>query len=191
MKVSRVRRAPGFRAARRLGRGSRRALAGSILLAATLVPAAASAESIVWVSPGIKLSYAFGRGFNFGFELSVVSAPKYWDDIKRRPFGVGGVLNIDTTFKGLFKMRAGGQFNVPGIGIEAGPSWVVEDGRSYFGLGFTPFLGAAYIFPFYTGTVVFGAKRNVHELGTYLKVHINTEGHPGGGGGFFNDIDDD
>jgi hypothetical protein len=130
-------------------------------------------DPLLWISPGVKLAYTFGRGFTMGLELSLTWAPNTWEDMKDQPYALGGALNLDTNFKRLFRLRLGGQLVGPFIGLEIGPALVVDEGRTRLGIGFTPWVGA-FVIPYYTYTLVFSGP-DLHELGAYFKVHLNTE----------------
>jgi hypothetical protein len=151
-------------------------------------PRAAEAKHDLWVSPGIKIAYTIGHGFTYGLEVSFIWAPSDWDTLKKRPFGSGFAINMDFDFKSLFMLRAGGQITGPFIGLEAGPAVAYQRGEWGFGLGFTPWV-SSYLIPFYTYTVVFGRQPNLHQLGAYLKLHLNTDGDFASRGSF--DDDDD
>jgi hypothetical protein len=133
-------------------------------------------------SPGVKLGWTFGRGLTYGIEVSFIRLPDILDmptgsllddayqagiDFITRTFGI--VLNLDTNFNGLFKMRVGVEWVGPFIGVEAGPSLVVDrDKGTYLALGFTPWAGYT-VFGYYTYTFILGSAPNLHELGFYLK----------------------
>jgi len=134
----------------------------------------------VWISPGVKLAYTIGVGFTWGFEVSVVWSGDKWDDVKKMPVGLGFVVDLDWS-PGLFKMHLGAEVVGPFFGMEVGPTLVRERGRNYFGLGLTPWV-SSYMIPYYTYTAVFGRPKNLHELGAYLKLHINTDGDFGSSG---------
>jgi len=132
-------------------------------------------------SPGVKLGWTPGHGLTYGIEVSVIRLPDILDaptgslledaynagvNFITRAYGV--VLNLDTNFNGLFKLRVGVEWVGPFIGLEAGPSLVVDRERgTHLAIGFTPWLGYTLI-GYYTYTFVFGAP-NLHELGLYLK----------------------
>jgi hypothetical protein len=136
----------------------------------------------LWISPGIKLAYTFGRGFTVGFEISFVWFPPTWEEMKELPMGFGFVIDLDTDFDDFFKMHLGGQANLPLLGVTFGPTLVFENG-AHIGLSLSPWVGT-FVVPYYSATWVFGGD-NMHELGTYLKLHLNTgwEFEGGGGGG--------
>jgi hypothetical protein len=135
----------------------------------------APARAFTTVNPGVMISYTFGRGVTYGFELSVVRHPETIDDWKEQPYGVGVALDIGTNFKDLFKMRLGGEIVGPFIGVEAGPALVIDRSGTRLGFGITPWAGY-YVMPYYTYTFTFGDGPNLHEVGTYLKVFLTTEG---------------
>jgi hypothetical protein len=158
--------------------------------------------SSIWVNPGIKLGWTFGqgfRGFTLGAEISVVHVPanpsstensKIGRIIDRGFFiGWGPVLSFDwLPWQSIEKLHLGVEWVGPGIGLEMGPSVIFDRGKTHFGLSFTPWVGALVI-PYYTYTVAFGRKKNLHELGLMGKLPIcsstrtscGTNGSSGGG----------
>jgi hypothetical protein len=154
--------------------------AGVVLCLALLLPAApASAEAMWGVSPGIKLSWTFGYGLTWGIEVSIIRLPDL--DVSgslleasasalgqfiTETYGI--VINIDTDFSDTFKARVGGEWVGPFIGLEVGPSLIIDREGTHFGLGFTPWAGY-YLFGHYTFTLLFDNSPNHHELGLYLK----------------------
>lgn len=171
-------------------RPARLLLVAAVLGALALAPAPARAveTELTALSPGVKLGYVFGRGFTFGLEVSWIWSPTTLDDWKSHPYATGLVVDLDTNFKGLWRLHAGGELIGPFVGIEAGPSIVVDSGRWHLGLGITPWAGWDVI-PYYSYTYVFGGERNLHELGTYLKLVMDPDGD--GGKNSSGDWDDD
>lgn len=160
-----------------------------LLLFAALAPVDALAAETTWVSPGIKIGYTFGEGFMVGAELSVVHVPDVvstdiGDLVARGVFiGYGGVLTWDwTPSKSLHKLHLGAQWTGPGLGLEAGPSLVIDEAGTYFGIGLSPW-ALTYVIPYYNYTVVFGRQDNLHELGLHLKLHLCASGAPDCGSG--------
>jgi hypothetical protein len=157
---------------------SLRHLAAALLLAGALCAPrpAQAAYSQLWINPGIKLAWTFGEGFTYGFELSAVFLPPdngvtggglgALIDQWSKTYGL--VFNIDRTTSRVTKLRLGVEWVGPGIGIEAGPSLVLDQDGPHFGIGVTPWAGF-YTMPYYTYTNVFGRK-NLHEMGMYLKL---------------------
>lgn len=150
------------------------------MLAASLVvpQPAAAIDTEIWISPGFKVCWTFGRGMTYGFELSVTWAPKTWNDLEQMPLAAGIVLDLDTDFDELFMLHLGGEWVGPFIGLEIGPTLVTDELGAHFGLGFTPWI-SSYVIPFYTGTVIFDDSPNIHQLGAYFKLHFDTEGEFG------------
>jgi len=147
-----------------------RLLLAALFLAAIIVPARAPAAD--FISPGLKVGWTFGRGITVGLELSLVwDRQKDWADRDwlSLPYGHGLVFDVDTNFKGFWKLHAGYEAIGPFVGIDVGPTVVGDRGRVLFGLGITPWAGYDVI-PYYTYTLAFGGEKNFHELGTYLKV---------------------
>ncbi|MBU1536171.1 hypothetical protein KKF84_12680 [Myxococcota bacterium] len=148
-----------------------------------------AAGRTVFINPGVKLTYTFGEGFTYGFELSINLLPEGWDEMKEEPYGYGIAFNVDTTFKGLTKMRLGLQWIGPFIGVEAGPTFIRDHGRSYFGMGYS-FWGGLWVIPTYTYTNGFGSGKSYHEIGSYFKLHL-IPGSSYGGDGEHHDWFDD
>nr|MDA3862510.1 hypothetical protein [Deltaproteobacteria bacterium] len=138
-------------------------------------------DTMVWINPGVKISYTFGEGLTWGFEISVVLMPESWDDMKERPWAYGFVFSIDSNFDGLTKYHLGGELVGPFIGIESGPSYIKYNGKGIFGLS-TSFWGGLWILPFYTYTNVFGSSQSFHELGSHFKLHLTPNGNYSGDG---------
>ncbi|MBI5489833.1 MAG: hypothetical protein HY905_21035 [Deltaproteobacteria bacterium] len=158
----------------RLRRMCRWAAVPALLIVLAPRPAAAITWD-TWISPGVSLCWTFGRGLTYGLELSVIWVPSTWDDLKEVPLGTGVVLNLNTDFDDFFLLRVGAEWVGPAIGLEVGPSLVTDENGAHFGLGFTPWV-SVYTIPFYTGTLIFDDSPNIHQLGMYLKLHINTDG---------------
>ena len=167
------------------------------LLGTGLVAKAHAAE---WgFSPGIKLAWTPGHGLTYGIEVSVIRLPdllempsgSLLDDLYHAGIEVitqtyGVVFNVDTTFKGLTKLRLGGEWIGPFIGVETGPSLVFDRSGTRTGLGFTLWAGYT-LYPFYTHTFVVGGP-DTNELGAYLKTPFLGFGAHGGAN--FDDDDD-
>jgi hypothetical protein len=151
------------------------ALVGLLLLA----PAPAQAKAVWGWSPGVKLGWTFGHGLTYGIELSFIRLPdlelhgNIWH-MAASAFGqlisetYGVVINVDTNFKNMFKMRVGAEWVGPGLGLEVGPMLVKNKHGWHAGLGITPWIGYT-LFVYYTATVIFDRSPNMHELGLYLK----------------------
>lgn len=148
-------------------------LVAATLLALTPVPAGAT--PFTTVNPGFTISYTFGRGLTYGFEVSVVKWPGTLAALERQPFGTGVAVDLSTDFSQLFKVRLGGEIVGPFIGVETGPALVVDPSGAHLALG-TTFWGGWYVMPYYTHTLIFGDEPNLHELGTYLKVYLDPDG---------------
>jgi hypothetical protein len=132
----------------------------------------------VIVAPGVKLGYTFGSGggFTFGGELSMLfrNGPDAGLVLAHGP-----AVNAGWASGGIFQFRAGYEVASWSVGLEAGPGLVSDAKGTHFSLGFTPWLGAIFVAPYYTHSFVFGA-RDVNELGAYLKLPL-CFGCPGGG----------
>ena len=84
----------------------------------------AKAHAAEWgFSPGVKLAWTPGHGLTYGIEVSIVRLPDLLempsgslvDDLYHAGIEVitetyGVVFNVDTTFKGLTKVRLGGEW---------------------------------------------------------------------------------
>lgn len=167
-----------LRPARPTSAARRRALlALTVVLAAfALAPAPVRAVEtpLAAFSPGVKIGYTMGRGFTYGLEVSWIWAPATLDDWKSHPYATGLVVALDTNFKSLFRLHAGGEVIGPFVGFETGPSLVRDAGRWRLGLGNTVWAGFDVI-PYYSYTLVFGGERNLHEVGAYLKLVMDPD----------------
>lgn len=159
---------------------ARLSIAAVLLMGGLSAPVPAKAAfSQVWINPGVKLAYTFGEGFTWGFELSAVFLPPettysgsgvldrvgqaidHWS-------GVWGIVfNVDRTAGHITKLRLGAEWVGPGIGIEGGPTLILDEAGSHYGIGVTPWTGF-FTMPYYTYTFAFG-RENLHELGLYVK----------------------
>lgn len=164
---------PSWRSARILWAAAALILAG--------LPVEAGASEWGW-SPGLKLAWTPGHGLTYGLEVSFVRLPDILDaptgslgkdalqagaDFISRTYGI--VIDAETNFGGLTRLRLGGEWIGPFIGLEVGPSLVIDsDHGTHAGLSFTPWAGYEFL-PYYTYTVVFGGAPNLHDIGFYLK----------------------
>lgn len=144
------------------------------------LPATSGADSAWGVSPGIKVGWTPGYGLVWGLEVSIIRLPdlniendtllgagfEAIGEFITETYGI--VINIDTDFSDLFKLRVGGEWVGPFIGLEVGPSLVCDKKGTHFGLGITPWAGY-YLFGYYTATILFDSAPNHHEFGLYLK----------------------
>ena len=169
-------------------------LLGALLGALLLAPAPARAGGVWGWSPGVKLGWTFGYGLTYGLEVSFIRLPELdlhgniWDmtgqafgQLITRTYGV--VVNLDTDFKQMFKMRVGAEWVGPCIGLEIGPALVKDRNGVHFGIGITPWLGYT-LYGYYTFTLIADRSPNLHELGLYLKSPLL-----GFGGGWPHDHD--
>jgi hypothetical protein len=151
------------------------------------------ADAVWGFSPGVKLGWVPGDGFLLGVEVSVIRLPDLASDPDQSVLDnimdnvgefitetYGVVFNYDYDFDGTHKLRLGGEWVGPFIGLEAGPSLVVNSTGTHVGMGFTPWIGYS-VFPYYTWTWLLGDEPNIHELGVYLKTPLLGLG---GGDGF-------
>jgi hypothetical protein len=162
---------------------SARTATAGIIVAATLAcvaPRCARAD-IVTLNPGVKLGYTFGRGWTYGFEISVAWMTPKLDWI----IGSGAVLDF-TWSRDVFELRAGYEMYGPGYGLEIGPALVVGPQGTYPAIDVTPFLGGVFADPYLTMSFGIGGPSR-RELGTYLKLpiclHDDRGCYRGGSGG--------
>jgi hypothetical protein len=153
----------------------RLALLPLLAAALLLLPARPRAEQFMTLNPGLTVSYVFGRGLTYGFEVSLVWLPTTLDGFKSHPYGTGVTLDLTTNFRGLLKLGLGGELVGPLVGIEAGPVLVRDRGETNFGIGVTTWAGF-HVMPFYGYTLLFGDAPNQHEVGTYLKLYLDPNG---------------
>jgi hypothetical protein len=170
--------------ARRFGHcGGVLATAALIAALATAAPRPSPAHTTeVWISPGFTLCWTFGYGVTYGVELSVIwvwlpdsaAGEDFWE----LPPGVG--MTFDLNFDGgdFFLVSMGAQVTGPFFGLEISPSLVTTETGAHFGLGFSPWV-SSYVIPFYNGIVIFDETPNIHQLGAYFKLHLNTDGNFG------------
>jgi len=174
-----VRRQRGSRAA---SWGRRAAVLAALVGVLLLAPAPARAGGLWGWSPGVKLGWTFGYGLTYGIEISFIHLPELdlhgniWDmtwqafgQVITRTYGI--VVNIDTDFKRMFKMRVGAEWVGPMIGLEAGPMFVKDRHGAHFGIGITPWIGYT-LFGYYTFTLICDKSPNLHEIGLYLKAPL-------------------
>jgi len=175
--------------------GSMRVL---FLVIGILLATGTRASAAEWgFSPGIKLSWTRGHGLTYGFEVSVVRLPDLLEthsgslvkdlvhagiEVITETYGI--VFDVDTTFHSLTKMRVGGEWIGPFIGVESGPSLVFDRTGTHAALGLTLWGGYDF-YPYYTHSFVLGAP-DVGELGAYLKTPLLGFGEHGDA-----DFDDD
>jgi hypothetical protein len=159
----------------RIALGTRIAFMGGLLvLIVTSSSLAYEDGPYYFVSPGIKMSYAFGAagGFSFGWELSV------YRTIAWKPRGdeegyIGIALSIDWC-KATTKVQMGFEGSQRIVGVCVGPTLVCRNNTWLFG-------GSATIYswfiglPYYAYTFVPNGT-DVHELGAYFKIPIQLNG---------------
>jgi len=185
-------------------RGRRRfsMLGAALICLALSAPAPAQAESSWGWAPGVKLGWTFGRGLTYGLEISFIRLPDIQFDKGQSLVGAaadaigqlitetwGVVVNLDTDFSKIFKMRVGAEWVGPFLGVEAGPALVVDGKGAHLGLGFTPWIGY-HLYGYYTFTWLFGRTPNLHELGAYLKAPLLSFGGDSAYGDDWGDLDD-
>ena len=133
------------------------------------------AQTILTLSPGIKLGYAFGEngGFVFGVETSLVI--DYDHSLMSTNYGFVLSYEILNNEK---RVHVGVELNIgefsPLFGMEFGPTFVFKEKKSRIGLSLTPYFGVLII-P-YLRITVFPKKHIQHEIGTFLKLHIPVKG---------------
>jgi hypothetical protein len=127
------------------------------------------AQKRAFISPGLKFGYSFGKngGFIFGLEVSIVL---HSED----SFIYGAVVSIEH-IKNAFILHAGLETTTPWIiGIEVGPSLLLQNGRNKFGFGATTYLGVI-LMPFVNYTW-FSKKHSFVQTGSFLKIPIQIDG---------------
>lgn len=131
------------------------------------------AQTTVFVNPGIKLGFTLGKKseLNLGYELSIVFFKR--SDPKERKYGI--VLDYDNIAE-IDRLHIGFEFIYRAVGMDIGPTFGWQGGRTLYGFSAIPF-GGIILYPFYNLTV-FIKRTAIHELGTYIKIPI---GNYGGG----------
>ncbi|MDB5032913.1 MAG: hypothetical protein JWQ98_154 [Chlorobi bacterium] len=141
-------------------------LAGVLLVALAFHGAVVSAQAI-FVNPGVKLGYTFGDkgGFTVGGEISVTTLPV------NASYFLGGLVGLDYCF-GAHRTKAhlGLEAGALGVGVDVGPSWVSQVGKSDMGITISPFIGLV-LYPYYSTTLMFHGD-DIHELGLWGKWPI-------------------
>jgi hypothetical protein len=172
----------------------------ALCTALPLLPSRALAEASWGWAPGVKLGWTFGQGLTWGLEVSFIRLPDLAFDPDQSLVGAaldafgqlitktwGIVVNIDSNFRDLFRMRVGAEWVGPGIGLEVGPALVVSKHGTAAGLGITPWIGY-HLFGYHTFTWAFSRRvPNMHEIGAYLKAPLLSFG----GKSAYSDWDDD
>jgi hypothetical protein len=95
------------------------------------------------ISPGVKVAYTFGPrgGWTYGGEISVPI--KHGDDL-HAIVAIGPALNLAWTSHDVFYLRASVEAVSWFVGMEAGPAWVNDHGRSHFGFALSPWVSAIW-----------------------------------------------
>ena len=127
-----------------------------------------------FLSPGVKLGYAFGKngGFIWGVEISYV-----FQNNKKWIYGI--VLSNDNINDANF-FHLGFETGYNFAGIELGPIFLIsnKEGFSFSKskLGFSSLLYAGgFVIPYYRFTYI-PDFYSIQEAGTFLKIHIQTTG---------------
>ncbi|MDR3667574.1 MAG: hypothetical protein P4L35_12090 [Ignavibacteriaceae bacterium] len=140
-------------------------IAKKIFLIVLLLGFSRSFAQDMYVNPGIKLGYMFGEngGFVIGFELSVTR----YDNKTGSIWGL--VLDLDETVK-MTKLHLGVESSTAFLGLDAGPAFIWQDNKGYWGFSFIPY-GGVFLYPYYNFTFNF---QNIyyHEIGSYIKFTI-------------------
>jgi hypothetical protein len=127
------------------------------------------AQSVTYVSPGIKLGYTYSGGFVIGAELSIAT----WSEDR---FGAtGAIISFDHIGKDEWRIHAG--FQACGlIGASVGPTFQKHrDSTGAFGWTASLFAGA-YAMPYYSFTGII--KGGYSDSGFLFKLPIPISGTP-------------
>ena len=144
-----------------------------------------SNERIIYLNPGVKLGYMFGKGggFTWGLEVSLTSVDA--DIIKNDIYGI--LMDIDFR-NNLTKIHLGGEYvtfihnTITNIGISFGPTYIVNRGVQDLGLTCTAFTGA-FAYPYY-GFTLSASGNTYHEAGCFIKLPLPLNYHCTGACGF-------
>ena len=142
----------------------------AIILVVLLTYSDAGAQNVRggFINAGVKAAYAFDVGFSGGFEVSYAA----WFNGATT---LGGAMSLDFLEDGSSKFHIGLQGSAL-VGVEIGPTWYSAKGKpSEFTYSITVFAGAI-ILPMYSFTDL--ARKNLHELGVYIKYPIVAHGNP-------------
>lgn len=125
-------------------------------------------QTRLYVSPGIKMGYAFGKdgGFTFGYELSFVVVPRGSDDSR-----YGLVIDYDWP-KNAKRLHIGLEYIYRYTGVDVGPSFIWEEGKQTTGLSIIPFGCPELLIPYYQYTLMPGSHADFHDAGMYLKFPV-------------------
>jgi hypothetical protein len=126
----------------------------------------AAAQTHLFVNPGIKAGYVFGKdgGFTFGYELSFVMV-SFHDRVP----AYGLVIDYDWPRNGK-RLHVGLECIYWAAGVDVGPSFIWENGNRTTGLSVIPFVCAEILIPYYHYTYVPDSTSNYNEAGMYLKL---------------------
>ncbi len=132
-----------------------------------------SKEKNIFLNPGVRLSYTFGKngGFTTGFEISCtyldLESPIIW----------GILISVDSR-RSFNKIHLGVEVVSPRItrtiGISIGPTMTKDNNITDYGFTSTVF-GGVIIYPFYAYTWRANSQ-DIHEMGAFLKLHMHIYG---------------
>jgi|JI8StandDraft_1071087.scaffolds.fasta_scaffold60375_1 hypothetical protein len=127
---------------------------------------------VIFINPGVKFGYSFGEkgGFTYGVQLSITST----FSSSFSPFWGGIVFNAYKC-NGRKSVHFGAQASYWGFGMEAGPTYLYENGSSHSGYSIIPF-GGLIIIPYYNYTKFETDSLTSHEVGSYIKIPGNVFG---------------
>lgn len=127
-----------------------------------------------FVSPGIKLAYAFGEspGFLFGWEVSVFTWTN-WDPNGPQEGCIGFVVDWDYCGS-ISKLHVGFEASQRLVGASLGPTIITQNDSKLWGFTATVYSWFG-VLPYYSYTYVRGMS-DVHEIGGYLKIPILVSG---------------
>ena len=167
-----VKNAPGQLNGIHLGYSSIILALGILVLSVCTSQTSWAQSKALFLSPGIKMSHAFGEqgGFVFGLELSCYGEIRS----RREDLDLAGFL-IDVDWcNNQTRIQLGLEGSHRFVGFSIGPSLILNQEQHTFGV-----TGTLYswfiILPYYGYTYVFD-KPDIHELGLYIKIPIQISG---------------
>ena len=123
-----------------------------------------------YFSPGIKIGYTFGPngGMTYGIEISYT---KLYDEASAEGF----VFDLDYT-PTLKTWKAHGGYEIgTAFGLCAGPTLIFSPEKTEIAASLIPYIGGGLYF-YYHFLIRFTSDPNIHEIGGYAKVPLQTVG---------------